>query len=157
MAEMTIRQADASDAAAIHEIECLCFPDPWSLESLLYEFERNPLAFYVVGEIEGEIVGYAGLWWIEDEGHITNVAVRPEYRGRQIGSQILETMIAHTEEQGIMNYTLEVRADNRAAQALYRKYGFAVEGVRKGYYREGREDALIMWRRKEPGHGNEGR
>lgn len=156
MYEMTIRQADAKDAEAIHEIECLCFPDPWSLESLLYEFEQNPMAFYIVAEIEGEIVGYAGLWWIGDEGHITNVAVRPGWRNHHIASEILEALIGHTEEQGIRAYTLEVRADNRPAQGLYEKYGFAVEGVRKGYYRQGKEDALIMWRRKEPDYGNEG-
>ena len=178
MTDMFIRQATAEDAEAIFEIENLCFSDPWSLESIIYEFEQNPAAFYVVAEIEvdneaGEggqapdeaasksggsgsesrlIVGYAGLWWIEDEGHITNVAVRPGFRNRRIGSQILETLIDFTGEEGINSYTLEVRKSNEAAIALYEKYGFAIEGLRRNYYphgRKGREDALILWRRNE--------
>ena len=147
MTEMTIRQADTADVDAIYEIETLCFPDPWSRESLRSEFTENPRSFYVVAEIDGEVVGYAGLWWIEDEGHITNVAVKPGFRNRRIGSQIVEAMLEHTRKQGIRYYTLEVRASNVSARALYEKYGFEVEGVRKGYYQVGHEDALIMWRR----------
>ena len=160
MTDMIIRQATAEDAEAIYEIEHLCFPDPWSLESIRYEMEQNPAAFYVVAEIDGEvdsdpgdsadklIVGYAGLWWIENEGHITNVAVRPGYRNRRIGSQIVETLIDFTQEEGIDDFTLEVRRSNLAAIGLYEKFGFEVEGVRKNYYRHGREDALILWRRR---------
>ena len=152
MTDMIIRQATSEDAEAIYEIEYLCFPDPWSLESIRYEMEQNPAAFYVVAEIDGEngdrlIVGYAGLWWIENEGHITNIAVRPGYRNRRIGSQIVETLIGFTQEEGVDDFTLEVRRSNVAALGLYEKFGFEVEGVRKNYYRHGREDALILWRR----------
>lgn len=156
MTDMIIRQATIDDAEAIFEIENLCFPDPWSLESLEYEMEENPAAFYVVAEIEEPeeggsadklIVGYAGLWWIENEGHITNVAVRPGYRNRHIATQIVETLLDFTQEEGIDDFTLEVRRSNEAALGLYEKFGFEVEGVRKGYYRHGKEDALILWRR----------
>ena len=146
MTEMTIRQADVKDVDAIYEIETLCFPDPWSRESLREELGKNPRAFYVGAEIGREVVGYAGLWWILDEGHITNVAVKPGFRNRRIGSQIIEAMLEHTGEQGIRHYTLEVRASNVSARALYEKFGFEVLGVRKGYYQVGHEDALIMWR-----------
>ena len=146
MTEMTIRQADVNDVDAIYEIETLCFPDPWSRESLQEELGKNPRAFYVVAEIDREVVGYAGLWWILDEGHITNVAVKPGFRNRRIGSQIIEAMLEHTGEQGIRHYTLEVRASNVSARALYEKFEFEVLGVRKGYYKVGHEDALIMWR-----------
>lgn len=149
MTEMILRQADASDADAIYEIEKLCFPDPWSRESLRSELSENPRAFYVVAQIGSEIVGYAGLWWIVDEGHITNVAVKPGYRNRRIGSQIIEALLDHTGSAGIRSYTLEVRAGNISARALYEKFGFQVEGVRKGYYQVGHEDALIMWRRDD--------
>ena len=84
MADVLIRQANINDVDAIFEIEHLCFPDPWSKDSLRYELGENPRAFYIVAEIDGSVVGYAGLWWIEDEGHITNVAVRPGYRSRKI-------------------------------------------------------------------------
>ena len=157
MTDLIIRQAQPRDAEAIFEIENLCFPDPWSLESIRYEMEENPAAFYVVAQLDeeesgedekpGTVVGYAGLWWIENEGHITNVAVRPGYRNRRIGSLIIEALLEFTSAEGIDEYTLEVRRSNDAARALYEKYGFRVEGVRKGYYAHGKEDALILWKR----------
>ncbi len=146
MADVLIRQANINDVDAIFEIEHLCFPDPWSKDSLRYELGENPRAFYIVAEIDGSVVGYAGLWWIEDEGHITNVAVRPGYRSRKIASGIVSVMIDFTTKQGIRHHTLEVRRSNAPAIGLYEKYGFTVEGVRKGYYLNNGEDALIMWR-----------
>lgn len=149
MADVIIRQAEPRDAADIFEIEKLCFPDPWSMDSISFELEENPRAFYVVAEHSGNVVGYAGLWWIEDEGHITNVAVKPGFRNRKIAEGIIDTLIEHTSAEGIKHYTLEVRRSNEAAIGLYEKFGFAVEGVRKGYYRFEKEDALIMWRHEE--------
>lgn len=149
MGEVLIRQAELRDVEDIYEIEKLCFPDPWSKESLEMELGENPRAFYIVAEHSGEVIGYAGLWWIIDEGHITNVAVKPGFRNRHIGDGIIETMIEHTVKEGILHHTLEVRKSNEPAIRLYEKHGFAVEGVRKGYYRHGNEDALIMWRHEE--------
>lgn len=149
MAELTIRQANVEDVEDIYEIEKLCFPDPWSRESLIYEFEQNPRAFYIVAELEKRVVGYAGLWWVGDEGHITNVAVKPGFRNRHIGNGIIDVLIDFTVEQGIRHHTLEVRKSNEAAICLYEKFGFRTEGVRKGYYANNKEDALIMWRHEE--------
>ena len=149
MADVIVRQADINDVEVIYEIEKLCFPDPWSRDALKYELGKNPRAFYIVAELEGRVVGYAGLWCIEDEGHITNVAVRPGYRNRKIASGIIHTMIDFTTGEGIRHHTLEVRASNEAAIGLYEKYGFRTEGVRRGYYLSNGEDALIMWRHEE--------
>ncbi len=149
MAEVIIRQAQPHDAADIYEIERLCFPDPWSSDSIEFELERNPRAFYVVAEREGTVVGYAGLWWIEDEGHITNVAVMSGFRNRKIALGIIEALLEHTAEAGIRHYTLEVRRSNEAAIGLYEKFGFRVEGVRNNYYKFEKEDALIMWKHAE--------
>ncbi len=146
MADVTIRQAKPGDEGAIYEIEKICFPDPWSLESIRYELEENERAFYVVAVHSGRVVGYAGLWWVLDEGHITNVAVRPGYRNRKIAEGLLSVLIGHTVEAGVLHHTLEVRMSNEPAINLYRKFGFEDAGVRKGYYRFGGEDALIMWR-----------
>lgn len=146
MADVIIRQAGVDDVDDIFEIEQLCFPDPWSRETLRYEMEENPRAFYIVAEMDGHVVGYAGLWWILDEGHITNVAVRPEYRNRKIGEGIIGVLIDFTTEKGIRHHTLEVRPSNRAAINLYEKFGFRTEGLRKKYYANNGEDALIMWR-----------
>lgn len=149
MADLLVRQADIGDVEDIYEIENLCFPDPWSRKSLAYELEQNPRAFYIVAEIEDKVVGYAGMWWIGDEGHITNVAVRPGFRSRKIASGIMGVMLEFTCGEGIKHHTLEVRKSNAAAIGLYEKFGFAVEGVREKYYLNNGEDALIMWRHAE--------
>jgi ribosomal-protein-alanine N-acetyltransferase len=149
MADVIVRQAELKDLEDIYQIEKLCFPNPWSRDALRYELESNPRAFYIVAELGGEVIGYAGLWWIEDEGHITNIAVKPGFRSRKIGSGIVQVLIEFTREEGIMHHTLEVRRSNEAAIGLYEKFGFRVEGVRKGYYLNNGEDALIMWRHEE--------
>ena len=149
MADVIIRQADVRDVEDIYEIEKLCFPDPWSREALIYEMTENPRAFYVVAELDNKVVGYAGLWWIGEEGHITNVAVRPGYRSRRIGYGIIQVMLDFTIGEGMMHHTLEVRRSNTAAINLYEKFGFKTEGVRKEYYVNNKEDALIMWRHED--------
>ena len=149
MPDLLIRQAVPSDAEGIFEIEKACFPDPWSLESIAFELTENPHAFYIVADLGGKLAGYAGLWWIVDEGHITNVAVLPEYRGMHVGMGIMTVLIDHTSREGIQHHTLEVRPSNEAAINLYEKMGFQVEGRRKKYYKNNGEDALIMWRHEE--------
>ena len=149
MADVIIRQATVDDVDDIYEIERLCFSEPWSRDSIIYVMTENPRAFYIVAELDEKVVGYAGLWWIGDEGHITNVAVRPGYRHRHIGNGIIQVMIDFTVQEGIMHHTLEVRRSNLPAISLYEKFGFVVEGVRKEYYANNKEDALIMWRHQE--------
>ncbi len=148
MADVIIRQATADDVEDIYTIEKLCFPDPWSRDAVTYELTENPRAFYVVAEHSGEVVGYAGLWWIVDEGHITNVAVKPGFRHRHIGDGIIKVLLEHTVAEGIKHHTLEVKNSNEAAIRLYKKHGFEVEGVRRKYY-QNKHDALIMWRHEE--------
>ena len=149
MADVIIRQAVPEDVDDIYRIERICFPEPWSKESVRYELEENPRAFYVVAEHSGQVVGYAGLWWIEDEGHITNVAVTPGFRNRKIGEGIISVLLDFTVGEGIKHHTLEVRRSNIPALNLYKKFGFEVAGVRKGYYKHNKEDALIMWRHSD--------
>lgn len=133
-------------------LEQQCFLSPWSRESLSYDVAGNPLSTYLVAELNGQVIGYVGVWTIVDEGHINNVAVSPDYRRQHIGSLLIETMLASTENKGITSHTLEVRAGNQAAIKLYESFGFIVEGVRKGYYEDDGEDALIMWRRGNTNH-----
>jgi len=147
MAELIIRKGTGEDLDAIVALERQCFLTPWSRESLLYDLTENPLAVYFVAETEGRVAGYAGVWIIVDEGHITNVAVSPEYRRLQIGSALIKTLLQVTGEAGVLAHTLEVRAGNAPAIGLYKKFGFEEAGVRKGYYEDDGEDALIMWRR----------
>ena len=147
MADLIIRRAEEKDVLAIEEIEKQCFTVPWSYESLYQDIVENKLAFYIVAELAaGQICGYVGIWKIFDEGHITNVAVAPEYRRKHIARAMLEALMEVTAEAGIERYTLEVRAGNEPAIRLYEGLGFKSEGIRPGYYEDNGEDAVIMWR-----------
>jgi ribosomal-protein-alanine N-acetyltransferase len=127
-------------------VENLSFKIPWSRQAIIDEFVKNKFALYFSAESGGHIVGYAGMWHICDEGHITNIAVHPEFRCAGIGSLLMESLIEKASELSITGMTLEVRKSNAAAQALYRKYGFADCGFRKAYYADNGEDAIIMWK-----------
>ncbi|MBQ8563461.1 MAG: ribosomal protein S18-alanine N-acetyltransferase [Firmicutes bacterium] len=146
MADLIIRKAEEKDILQIEELEKICFADPWSYESLEQDILRNKLAFYIVAEVDGEVCGYVGIWNIVDEGHITNVAVSPDFRRMHIASNMLDVLIASCEAAGVERFTLEVRAGNEPAKALYAGKGFREMGIRKGYYQDNGEDAIIMWR-----------
>lgn len=149
MTDLIVRKGVPADVDDIEALELVCFSTPWSRDSLLYELTENPMATYVVAELEGKVVGYVGVWGIVDEGHITNVAVSPSHRQRNIGSLLIYHMLKATMQAGMVRHTLEVRAGNEPALALYRKFGFEAAGVRKGYYEDNGEDAIIMWRDSE--------
>ena len=146
MAELIVSKAERGDAEAVAKLEQICFAAPWSEEALIRDMTENEMAAYVVAEYEGQIVGYVGLWIIIDEGHINNVAVSPQYRRQHIASRLIDKMLRWTESAGVKRHTLEVRVGNQAARALYEKFGFQEAGVRKGYYEDNGEDAVIMWR-----------
>lgn len=143
---MKYRKMTADDVCGVHEVEKSCFSDPWSLSAFKDEL-KNKLARYIVAENEdGCIVAYIGAWYILDEAHITNVAVHKDYRGKKIGNQIMQVFIDKCNKDNMGSITLEVRKSNIIAQNLYKKYGFMMGGVRKEYYSDNKEDALIMWK-----------
>jgi ribosomal-protein-alanine N-acetyltransferase len=144
-----IRKAVLADAGAMAELDRLCFTVPWSRQAFEQELSANEAAFYLVAVLAGEIIGYAGLWAILDEGHITNVAVHPAHRRKGLGKILLAELIRISESHGIHSHTLEVRVSNEAAIGLYKKFGFKVVGRRKEYYPDNLEDALILWRAGE--------
>lgn len=127
-------------------IENLSFHDPWNKESMEKEL-YNSFARYVVVLKDNEVIGYGGMWLILDEGHITNIAVHPDFRGMGAGNRIMESLIETCIAENIIALTLEVRSSNTVAKNLYFKYGFSLEGIRKGYYADNKEDALILWKR----------
>ena len=145
MSSFYIRPMTAMDLDKVSEIEKLCFSTPWSRESFRIEIEDNRCARYFVAVYQDEIVGYGGMWLIVDEAHITNVAVHPSYRGVGIGESIMRTLIEVAVSLGAIRMTLEVRVSNMIAQNLYKKLGFRGVGIRKQYYADNNEDALIMW------------
>jgi len=148
MNDLIIREMKEQDIDEIIEIERLSFSTPWSREAFVIEMTTNKLAKYIVAEKNGKLIGYAGLWFIIDEGHITNIAVKPEYRGQGVGASLVKELIDISEERGIPSLTLEVRKSNIVAKSLYQKYGFENCGIRPGYYSDTKEDAIIMWRNK---------
>jgi len=141
-----IRRMAERDLAGLAGVEARCFSIPWS-RGMLEEELANPGALYLVAERDGELIGYAGAWIIFEEGHITNLAVDPSARRTGVGKTLLAALIEGLRGAGVHSATLEVRRGNAPAITLYRSFGFSVEGVRRGYYSDNNEDALIMWAR----------
>ncbi|MBE2906048.1 ribosomal protein S18-alanine N-acetyltransferase [Anoxybacillus flavithermus] len=133
------------DLDRIIEIEQRSFTLPWSRSSFHQELTNNPYARYIVMEHDGQIIGYCGMWLVMDEAHITNIAVLPEFRGKKLGEALMKQAMALAREEGAKTMTLEVRVSNIVAQSLYRKLGFLNGGIRKRYYSDNQEDALVMW------------
>ena len=142
MTEITLMRVE--DVEAVHAIEEACFATPWSLASFLYEVTENQCARYLVMREDGECVAYAGMWFVLDEAHVTNIAVRPDRRGLGYGKAITKALVQLAADSGMTWMTLECRRSNAVAQALYRKLGFTEVGFRKRYYADNNEDALIM-------------
>lgn len=129
----------------IYFISTLCFPKPWLRESFEMEY-NNDIARYIVAIKDNKVIGYGGVWFVVDEGHITNIAVHPDYRRQGAASAILKNLISLCMESSINSMMLEVRKSNLPAQKLYTNFGFKPEGIRKKYY-DHIEDAIIMWKR----------
>jgi [ribosomal protein S18]-alanine N-acetyltransferase len=126
-------------------IEQQVYPKPWSAALFYSELALRSTRAYFVAHVGRELVGYAGLMMTLDEGHVTTIAVAPRWHRHKIGTRLLLALARAAIEQGAVSITLEVRMSNDAAQDLYRRFGFAPVGVRKGYYQEINEDALVMW------------
>ena len=136
------------DINEILDISALSFSICWSKNSYLQEL-TNPVAKYLVAKIDNTVVGFVGTWIVLDESHITNIAVHPTYRKQGIASKLLEELLNYCKNQGCTAYTLEVRSSNIAAQSLYEKHGFKQNGIRKRYYEDNNEDAILMWLREQ--------
>ncbi|ULO06635.1 ribosomal protein S18-alanine N-acetyltransferase [Paenibacillus sp. 19GGS1-52] len=143
--EPIFRLMKVEDIPEILVIEREAFTMPWTEEAFRNELTHNHFAKYMVMELSNHIIGYAGMWAIVDEAHVTNIALLEAYRGRKWGDRLLDELMKTAAFLGMISITLEVRASNEIAQNLYRKKGFRSAGTRKGYYSDNREDALIMW------------
>ncbi len=158
-ASVVVRAMTEADLEAVEQLERLCFSDAWS-RNLLTQALSNSYDFMLVAEAEAEtegeaevesgesvICGYANLRILAGEGEIERIAVHPEARRLGIGRKLMEAMEVLARENQADTVTLEVREGNQAARNLYESYGFCQEAVRRGYYRDPAEDAVIMWRR----------
>ena len=142
MADYEISIMTEADIDGMHAIEEATFASPWSRKSIEDEL-TNPCARYLVARQDGEVIGYAGMWLVIDEGHVTNVAVREDKRGMGLGKELMKRLIQLAADSGMIWMTLEVRRSNKVAQNLYHSFGFVDVGYRKRYY-ENNEDALLM-------------
>jgi [ribosomal protein S18]-alanine N-acetyltransferase len=143
-ARVVVEPMAIGDVQAVHEIERLSFATPWPSYAFEQELRSNRLARYLVARAGDAIVGFAGVWLMVDEAHVTTFAVHPDWRRQGIGRQLLLNLAELSIVIGARRMTLEVRASNHAAQALYRSFGFDVAGRRPRYYTDDGEDALVM-------------
>lgn len=133
------------DIDGVLNITNLCFSTPWSRSSISGEL-NNPLAKYIIAkDIEkNSVIGFIGVWIVVGEADITNVAVHPNYRKLGVGSKLLSSLINMCDDLNCSLINLEVRVSNISAQNLYKKFSFIENGLRKGYYEDTKEDAILM-------------
>ncbi|MDQ3940767.1 MAG: ribosomal protein S18-alanine N-acetyltransferase [Actinomycetota bacterium] len=125
-------------------IEARVYPRPWSASLFLSELAQRSTRSYIVAKHQGDVAGYAGMMFIGKEAHVTNIAVDPDWHGRKVGTRLLLTLVTEAIARGAEILSLEVRVSNDIAQSMYEKFGFSPVNIRKGYYIETNEDALVM-------------
>lgn len=139
-----------NDIDAVLAVETACFTNPWTRAMYVAEFDGRDVAHCLLARDAGAVIGFCSFWLIVDEIHINNLAVLPAYRRQGVATAILGRIFAEGRRLGAARTTLEVRRSNDIARRLYERFGFAVAGVRRGYYTNPSEDALILWRQGFP-------
>ena len=139
-----IRKMTLADIEQVIAIDRVSFSLPWPERSFRFELTDNPASRCWVAEVDGKIVGMIVVWLIVDEVHVATIATHPEFRRQGIAKNLLAHALQHMSNEGAQSSFLEVRASNLAAQDLYRKFGFEESGVRRRYYRDNDEDAILM-------------
>lgn len=146
--DITIRRAEYLDLEKIFECETACFEQAWTYAMLYDDIIENQNTVYLVVERNGEIIGYGGMWIVMDEAHITNVCIKPQFRGQGYAWALMKELSKASKQNGAKSMTLEVRVSNKAALRLYKKCGFTIQGLRKKYYQNS-EDAYVMWTERD--------
>ncbi len=141
---LVLRRMTLADVPAVHEIDVLSFSLPWPERSFKFEVTENPVSRGWVAEVDGRIAAMLVLWLVVDEAHIATIATHPDFRRQGIGEKLMIAALVAAREEGATRSFLEVRAGNLGAQALYKKYGFVVDGIRPKYYKDNNEDAILM-------------
>lgn len=145
--KITIHPMTIADIDGVMEVERLSYLTPWSRDAFLSEIMQT-YTIYLIARDGEKVVGIAGMHVVWEDSHVTNIAVHPLYRGRSLGERLMQELIQRAHKRGARRMTLEVRSSNTPAQSLYRKLGFitAPGAIRKGYYTDTNEDAVIMWK-----------
>ncbi|MGD7045881.1 ribosomal protein S18-alanine N-acetyltransferase [Jeotgalibacillus proteolyticus] len=143
--ELEFRWMTMNDIDAVLTVEQESFSVPWKRVAFENELTVNQFAKYLLLVKDEEVIGYCGLWLIMDEAHVTNIAILPKLRGQKLGERLMKKVLELAEDAGARTVTLEVRVSNDIARSLYKKLGFLDGGIRKNYYTDNQEDALVMW------------
>ncbi len=143
--DMVIGPMHLNDLDSVMEVERASFSSPWSRQAFVRELTDNMYAHYLVARVGGKLFGYAGMWLVMGEAHVTNIAIHPDFRGHGHGERLLRRLMEEAVNGHANRMTLEVRRTNLVAQRLYDKLGFTAQGLRKRYYTDTNEDAIIMW------------
>ena len=141
---MMIRSMKETDLQRVFEIEQVCFSDPWTLQGFKDSLSESSAHLMIIEDDQGDIAGYACLYLVMDEGEIVNVAIDPVYRQKGYGAKLVSSLIKFGLDRGAERFFLEVRKSNEAGLALYRSLGFTECGIRKGFYENPKEDAVLM-------------
>lgn len=145
MSDISIRAMTLEDLEYVVIIESKSFTSPWSKALYQKELVQNHFAHYYVIEVDQEIIGFCGVWLVLDEAQVTNIAIDPSQRGKGYGTILFQYMLNQVIRKGATNLSLEVRKSNKTAQAMYKKFGLECAGIRKHYYTDNNEDAIVMW------------
>ncbi|WP_047979532.1 ribosomal protein S18-alanine N-acetyltransferase [Ornithinibacillus contaminans] len=145
MAELVIRKMELSDINQVMSVEIASFSSPWQEYIFEQEITQNQHAYYYVLTINQKVIGYVGMWVVLDDAQITNIAIMPGYRGNKLGEKLFGFAMQQAVGMGVSRLSLEVRVTNIVAQRMYRKFGLVPGGVRKNYYTDNNEDAIVMW------------
>ena len=146
------RMEEQADLEGVLEVEAESFTNPWTRDMYAWELQnRSVCHIFVVRTEECRVAGFCAFWLVFDEVHINNVAIRPPFRAQGIGTALLRHVLGEARQLGARRATLEVRSSNERARRLYERLGFHVAGVRRNYYTDPVEDALILWRDEDGG------
>ncbi|UOQ84311.1 ribosomal protein S18-alanine N-acetyltransferase [Gracilibacillus salinarum] len=145
MSSVEFRKMEPEDLHAVKEIDKRSFSVPWPDDIYDQELFKNTYAHYFVAVVDKKVVGFCGVWMVIDEAQITNIAIDPDYRGKGYGKGLFQYVINYAVASGIIQLSLEVRVSNLAAQKMYKKFGLQPGGIRKNYYTDNQEDALVLW------------
>jgi [ribosomal protein S18]-alanine N-acetyltransferase len=156
LAELEIRPMIESDLDAVVAMEVACFPDAWSRESFESEVNDPQIHWPLVAFHRNELIGYLVVWYVLDEAHIANICISPPYRRKGLATQLFTAALAEARRRGTRRFDLEVRVSNEQARKLYENLGFAPLGIRRRYYADNREDALLMCLRFDKPSGESG-
>src|SRR5919201_5833405 len=143
--ELEVSRMKRRHLKGVMAIERQVYPRPWSPSLFLSEMSETQNRAYLVAKMDGDVVGYGGVICYGDEAHVTTIAVDPDYQRRKIGTRVLYELLAAAIDMDAHAVSLEVRMSNWGAQRMYGRFGFRPVGVRKNYYQETGEDALVMW------------